>query len=104
VNRTGEHGDAVPADLVAEVLAGDADGTRASRTQDIHIQVVPLLRGQERASSNHHEQASTPVLVRNAWRVKRCVFQALENKAVTGFTLGTWSTYARDCSRVCSLR
>ena len=25
VNRTGEQGDAVPADLVAEVLAGDAD-------------------------------------------------------------------------------
>jgi len=28
---TGEHRDAVPADLVAEVLAGDADGTRAGR-------------------------------------------------------------------------
>ena len=25
MNRTGEQGDAVPADLVAEVLAGDAD-------------------------------------------------------------------------------
>ena len=29
VNGTGQQGDAVPADLVAEVLAGDADGTRA---------------------------------------------------------------------------
>jgi len=27
MNRTGEQGDAVPADLVAEVLAGDADST-----------------------------------------------------------------------------
>ena len=54
VDRTGEHGDAVPTDLVAEVLAGDADGTRAGRTQDIHIQVVPLLRvaaqGEQRSS------------------------------------------------------
>jgi len=29
---TGQHRDAVPAHLVAEVLAGDADGTRAGRT------------------------------------------------------------------------
>jgi len=26
MNRVGQHRDAVPADLVAEVLAGDADG------------------------------------------------------------------------------
>jgi len=44
------------------------------------------------------------VLVRIAGWFKRCVFQALENKAVTGFTVGTWSINARDCSRVCSLR
>jgi len=31
---TGQHRDAVSACLVAEVLAGDADGTRAGRTQD----------------------------------------------------------------------
>jgi len=28
MDRTGEHRDAVPGDLVAEVLTGDADGTR----------------------------------------------------------------------------
>jgi len=27
MDRTGEHRDAVPADLIAEVLAGDADST-----------------------------------------------------------------------------
>ena len=37
VDGAGQQGDAVPADLVAEVLAGDADSTRAGRTQDIHI-------------------------------------------------------------------
>jgi len=50
----------MPADLAAEVLAGHADSARAGRTQDINIQVVPLLdrgtrggresRGQRRAS------------------------------------------------------
>jgi len=63
---TGEHRDAVPADLVAEVLTGHADGTRAGRTQDIRIQVVPLLsrgtRG-DKANSGHHRQASTTVLL-----------------------------------------
>jgi len=32
MDRTGQHRDAVPADLVAEVLAGDANGTRKGRT------------------------------------------------------------------------
>jgi len=32
MDRTGQHRDAMPADLIAEVLAGDADGTRAGRT------------------------------------------------------------------------
>jgi len=66
MDRTGEHRDAVPADLIAEVLAGDADGTRTGGTQDIHIQEVPLLSRdtrQDRASSGHHRQASTPVLL-----------------------------------------
>ena len=63
MDRTGQHRDAVPADLVAEVLAGDEDSARASRTQDIHIQVVRLLRGGHRASSGHYRQASTPVLL-----------------------------------------
>jgi len=71
---TGEHRDAVPADLVAEVLTGHADGTRAGRTQDIRIQVVPpLSRGNrgDRASSGHSRQVSTPVLVTFSGRVKR---------------------------------
>jgi len=77
MDRTGQHRDAVPADLVAEVLTGDADGTRTGRTQDIHIQVVPFLRGQQRAGSRHHRQASTPVLlafsggVKARWRHSR---------------------------------
>jgi len=53
MDRIGQHRDAVPADLVAEVLAGDANGTRKGRTQDIHIQLVPLLRGKRRASGGH---------------------------------------------------
>jgi len=43
MNRAGQHRDAVPAHLVTEVLAGDADSARAGRTQHIHIQVLPLL-------------------------------------------------------------
>jgi hypothetical protein len=35
MNRTGQQGDAVPADLVAEVLAGNADGTGAGWFEDI---------------------------------------------------------------------
>jgi len=53
MNRAGQHRDAVSADLVAEVLAGDADGTRAGRTQDIRIQVIPLLRGKRRTSGGY---------------------------------------------------
>lgn len=34
MNRAGQQGDAVPADLIAEVLAGGADGTGARRGQD----------------------------------------------------------------------
>jgi hypothetical protein len=87
------------------VLTGDADSARTGRTQDIHIQVVPLLSGRHRASGGHHGQASTPALGKIAWGGQAvCVFQALENQAGTGFTVGTWSTNARDCSRVCSLR
>ena len=71
MNWTGQHRDAVPADLVAEVLAGDADRTRAGRTQDIRIQVVPLLRRERRASSGHHRQTSTCVLLAFSGRVKR---------------------------------
>ena len=71
MNRTSQHRDAVPADLVAEVLTGDADSARAGRAQDIHIQVVPLLRRGRRASSGHHKRASTPVLLAIHGGVKR---------------------------------
>jgi len=38
----GEHRDAMPADLVAEVLTGDADGAGAGWFQDTPIQAVRL--------------------------------------------------------------
>ena len=106
VNGAGQHRDAVPADLVSEVLAGDADSTRAGRTEDIHIQVIPLVSRGTRGGGKGSRQKKTytHVLVVFVRGVKRCVFQALEKQTGTGFTLGTWSTNARDCSRVCSLR
>ena len=70
MDRTGQHGHAVPTHLVAEVLTGDADGTGAGRGQDIHIQVVPLLRGQHRAGNRHRRQASTSVLLATVEKVK----------------------------------
>jgi len=63
MDRTGQHRDAVPTDLVAKVLTGDADGTRTGRTQDIRIQVVPLLSRQRRGSSGHHRQLGVSVLL-----------------------------------------
>ena len=74
MDGAGQHRDAVPADLVAEVLAGDADGTRAGGTQDIHIQVVPLVsRGTKGGGkgSRHRSQASTLVLLAIHGGVKR---------------------------------
>jgi len=70
MNRAGQHRDAVLTHLVAELLTGHADSARTGRTQDIHIQVVPLLRGQQRAGSRHHRQASTSVLLNFSGRVK----------------------------------
>jgi len=61
MNRTGQQGDAVPADFVAEVLAGDAEGTGAGWLQDIPVQVIPLFCGNG-VSGRHRSQASTPVL------------------------------------------
>jgi len=54
MNRVGQHRDAVPADLVAEVLAGDADGTGATSGQDIPLQTVPLFRKHPSASSDNN--------------------------------------------------
>jgi hypothetical protein len=75
MNGAGQHRDAVPTHLVAEVLAGDADSARAGKTQDIHIQVVPLLsrgaRG-DRESRGHRRRANAPVLLVMGWQVKCC--------------------------------
>ena len=70
VNRAGQQGDAVLADLVAEVLAGDAHGTRTGRTQDIHIQVLPFLCVGQRTRSSHGAIVSTPALVATVGGVK----------------------------------
>jgi len=70
MDRTGQHRDAMPADLIAEVLTGDADGAGAGWFQDTPLQVVPLfwrgLRG-NRADRGHQAQASTPVLLTEWW-------------------------------------
>ena len=58
----GEQGHAVPADLVAEVLAGDADRPRAGWFEDIPLQVVPLFWVGQVTGNDHRRTASTPVL------------------------------------------
>jgi hypothetical protein len=63
MNGAGEQGDAVPADLVAEVLAGDADRPRAGWFQDIPLQVIPLLWVGQVTGNGHRSKARTPVLV-----------------------------------------
>ena len=63
MNRAGEQGDAMPADFIAEVLAGDADGTRTGRAQNIHFQVVPLLSRDQSRRGSHHSKARTTVLI-----------------------------------------
>ena len=70
VNRTGEQGDAVVADLVTEALAGHADPCGAGGSQDVDIQVLPLLSGSgrwHRADSRHRWRAGTPVLLVVGW-------------------------------------
>lgn len=63
MDRTSQHRDAVPADLVAKVLAGDADPGGASRAQDIHIQGVPFLRRRRMAGSGHLSVRGTALLL-----------------------------------------
>jgi len=63
MNRAGEQGDAVSADLVAEVLAGDADRTRAGGFQEIPLQVIPLLWVGQSGRGGHRSKARTPALV-----------------------------------------
>ena len=69
MNRAGEQGDAVPPHLVAKVLAGHTDPGGAGGSQDIDIQVVPLLSG-NRVSSGHRSEASTSVLLATGQEVK----------------------------------
>jgi len=65
VNRAGQQGDAVSADLIAEVLTGDADIGGSGGSQNIAIQVVPFLNGARvsRASSGHRSLVGTSALV-----------------------------------------
>ena len=51
MNGAGEKGDAEPADLVAEVLASDADRPRAGWFEDIPLKELPFLRGDGRWQS-----------------------------------------------------
>jgi len=69
MNWAGEQGDAMPADLITEVLASHADPGGAGRFQDINIQVVPLLGGNG-ISGRHRSQASTSVLLVTVQEVK----------------------------------
>ena len=66
MNGAGEQGDAMPADLVAKVLAGNADRPRAGWFEDIPLKKLPLLRGSSRwhrEGSRHRTKADTPVLL-----------------------------------------
>jgi len=69
MNGAGEKGDAMPADLIAEVLTGDADPGGAGGSQDIDVQVVPLLCGNG-IGGRHRSQASTSVLLVTVQEVK----------------------------------
>jgi hypothetical protein len=60
--RASQQGDAVSAHLITEVLASHADPGGADGSQDIDIQVVPLLSGNG-ASTRHRSKAGTPVLL-----------------------------------------
>jgi hypothetical protein len=55
MDRAGQQGDAVPADLITEVLSGDAEGTGAGWLQDIPVQVIPRLRKEQLPPLNADE-------------------------------------------------
>ena len=69
MNGAGEQGDAVPTHLVAKVLAGHADLGGAGGSQDIDVQVVPLLSAHG-VNGRHRTQARTSVLLASAQEVK----------------------------------
>jgi hypothetical protein len=70
VNGTGQQGDAVPADLEAEVLAGDAGRTSTGWFEDIPLQVIPLFWVGQASGKGHRRTASAPVLVAATGGVK----------------------------------
>ncbi len=82
MNGAGEQGDAVPADLVAEVLAGDADRPCAGWFEDIPLQVIPLLWMSQVTGNGHRSAASTPVPVTVMGGAKESV-ESLLAKSVT---------------------
>jgi hypothetical protein len=76
MNGAGEQGDAMPADLVAKVLAGDADRPRAGWFEDIPLKKLPLFSGGRRwhrEGRGHRTKADTPVLLTLRWWVKESI-------------------------------
>jgi hypothetical protein len=63
MNGAGEQGHAVPADLVAEVLTGDARRPRKGGFQNIPLQIIPLFWMDQVTGNSHKDAASTSVLV-----------------------------------------
>ncbi len=61
----------MPANLVAEVLAGDADRPRAGGFEDIPLQVIPLFWMGQGDRSSHLGRESTSALVALVGGVKR---------------------------------
>jgi hypothetical protein len=83
MNRAGEQGDAVPADLVAEVLAGDADRPSAGWFENIPLQVIPLFWVVQSGSGGHSSKARTPVLVGVGDEVKESIETLVAKEVAT---------------------
>jgi hypothetical protein len=70
MNRAGEKSYTMPADLIAEVLTGDADRPRAGWFKDIPLKKLPFFSGGRRwhrESRGHRTRADTPVLLTLRW-------------------------------------
>jgi hypothetical protein len=52
----------VPADLITEVLAGDADRPRAGWFENIPLQVIPLFSGDARWGEESRNRYAAPDL------------------------------------------
>lgn len=92
-NRKNQQGDALPADIIAEVLAGDADHSRTGRSQDIGFQVVPLLNGFKKFSMDQRME-STPALV--SYYLEVVTAQRATNVSMQGII--TWVIWNDVCS------